>query len=121
VDRIVDAFPTDQQEQVRTQLSVGLVAVVSQLLLVRADKPGRVAAFEIMIATSSIRSLIRDNKTFRITSDIQTGAKHGMITLDAHLMALYEAGQIRYEDLITKSQDPEAVVQKLQAAGGARR
>ena len=117
VDRIVDAFPSDQQEQVRTQLSVGLVAVISQLLLVRADKPGRVAAFEIMISTSSIRSLIRDNKTYRITSDIQTGAKYGMITLDAYLLALYQAGQIRYEDLITKSQDPESIVQKLQGGG----
>lgn len=120
VDRIVDAFPTDQQEQIRTQLSVGIVAVVSQLLLVRADKPGRVAAFEIMISTPSIRSLIRDNKTFRITSDIQTGAKYGMITLDAHLMALYKAGQIQYEDLITKAQDPESVVQKLQQSGAGQ-
>ncbi len=114
VDRIVDAFPTNQQEQVRTQLSVGLVAVVSQLLLVRQDKPGRVAAFEIMVSTPSIRSLIRDNKTFRITSDIQTGAKHGMITMDAYLMALYSAGQISYEDLVTKAQDVDAIKQKLQ-------
>ncbi|MFC1462827.1 type IV pilus twitching motility protein PilT [Verrucomicrobiota bacterium] len=121
VDRIVDAFPTDQQEQIRTQLSVGIVAVVSQLLLVRADRPGRVAAFEIMISTPSIRSLIRDNKTFRITSDIQTGAKYGMITLDAHLMALYQAGQIRYEDLITKSQDPDSIVQKLQEQSGKKK
>ncbi len=113
VDRIVDAFPTDQQEQIRTQLSVGIIAVVSQLLLVRADGPGRVAAFEIMISTPSIQALVRDNKTYRITSDIQTGAKYGMITLDAHLMALYESGQIRYEDLITKAQDPETIVQKL--------
>lgn len=114
VDRIVDAFPTDQQEQIRTQLSVGIIAVVSQLLLVRADSPGRVAVFEIMISTPSIQALIRDNKTYRITSDIQTGAKFGMITLDAHLMALYEAGAIRYEDLITKAQDPASIIQKLQ-------
>ena len=118
VDRIVDAFPTDQQEQIRTQLSVGIVAVVSQLLLVRADSPGRVAAFEIMISTPSIQALVRDNKTYRITSDIQTGAKYGMITLDAHLMALYRAGQIQYEDLITKSQDPDTVVQTLQEEAG---
>jgi twitching motility protein PilT len=121
VDRIVDAFPTDQQEQIRTQLSVGIVAVVSQLLLVRADQPGRVAVFEIMISTPSIRSLIRDNKTYRITSDIQTGAKFGMITLDAHLMALYQAGQITYEDLITKAADPESVVQKLQEQAGGKK
>jgi len=120
VDRIVDAFPTDQQEQVRTQLAAGIVAVISQLLLVRKDKPGRVAAFEIMISTPSIRSLIRENKTFRMASDIQTGAKYGMITLDAHMMALYRAGQIRYEDLITKAQDPEMIIQKLREEGAKR-
>jgi twitching motility protein PilT len=91
------------------------------LLLVRTDKVGRVAAFEIMITTSSIQSLIRDNKTFRITSDMQTGAKHGMITMDAHLMALYQAGQIGYEDLITKSHDPDSIVSKLQDAAGKKK
>ena len=121
VDRIVDAFPTNQQDQIRTQLSVGIVAVISQLLLVRNDKPGRVAGFEVMISTPSIQALIRDNKTYRITSDIQTGAKYGMITLDAHLMALYQAGRIQYEDLITKSQDPESVVQKLKELAGAKK
>jgi twitching motility protein PilT len=121
VDRIVDAFPTNQQDQIRTQLSVGIVAVISQLLLVRGDKPGRIAAFEVMISTSSIQALIRDNKTYRITSDIQTGAKYGMITLDAHLMALYQAGRIQYEDLITKSQDPESIVQKLQELAGVKK
>ena len=121
VDRIVDAFPTDQQEQVRTQLSVGIVAVISQLLLVRQDRPGRVAAFEIMISTPSIRSLIRDSKTYRINSDIQTGAKYGMITLDAHLLALYRASLISYEDLITKAQDPDSLVQKIQEAGGKKK
>jgi twitching motility protein PilT len=97
------------------------VAVISQLLLVRGDKPGRIAAFEVMISTSSIQALIRDNKTYRITSDIQTGAKYGMITLDAHLMALYQAGRIQYEDLITKSQDPESIVQKLQELAGVKK
>tara|TARA_B100000809_G_scaffold54466_1_gene50118 strand:- start:2224 stop:3318 length:1095 start_codon:yes stop_codon:yes gene_type:complete len=117
VDRIVDAFPTIQQAQIRTQLASGIVAVVSQLLLMRIDRPGRVAAFEIMISTPSIEALIRDNKTFRITSDIQTGAKHGMITLDAHMMALYEAGQISYEDLITKANEPEGILDKLAGSG----
>jgi len=121
VDRIVDAFPTDQQEQVRTQLSVGLVAVISQLLLSRVDKPGRVAAFEIMISTPSIRSRIRDNKTFQISSDIQTGAKFGMISLDSHLMDLYLGGLISYEDLVTKSQDPDTLVQKLKEELQSRR
>ena len=121
VDRIVDAFPTTQQEQIRTQLSTSIVAVISQILLVRKDKPGRIAAFEIMISTPSIQALIRDNKTFRITSDIQTGAKYGMITMDAYLMALYDNGYISYENLITHAQDPEAIVQKLQLAGGNKR
>jgi len=117
VDRVVDSFPNEQQEQIRTVLSVSIVAVISQLLLVRADRPGRLAAFEVMISTSSIQALIRDNKTYRITSDIQTGAKYGMVTLDAHLMSLYQAGMIHYEDLITKAQDQEAIVQKLQELG----
>jgi twitching motility protein PilT len=121
VDRIVDAFPMDQQEQIRTQLASGLVAVVSQLLLVRTDRPGRVAAFEIMIATPGIQALIRDNKTYRITSDIQTGAKYGMITLDAHLLELYKGGVISYEDLITKAQDAETIVQRLQEMTGKAR
>ena len=113
VARIIDAFPPDQHEQARTQLSVGLVAVISQLLLKRVDKPGRVAAFEIMFSTPSIRSRIRDNKTFMIDSDIQTGSKFGMISLDTHLMNLYQAGIIGYDDLITKSKDPDTIVEKL--------
>jgi twitching motility protein PilT len=121
VDRIVDAFPTNQQEQIRTQLSVGLVAVISQLLLVRGDQSGRIAAFEVMFTTPSIAALIRDNKTYRITSDIQTGAKYGMVTLDAHLLALYEAGMIQYEDLITKSQDPTTIVQRLEQMAGNKK
>jgi twitching motility protein PilT len=115
VDRIIDAFPTDQQEQVRSQLAQGLVAVISQVLLPRIDKPGRVAAFEIMIATSSIQALIRDAKTFRITSELQTGSKHGMNTLDAHLSALYEEGKISYNDLITKAKDQQGLMEKYGA------
>jgi len=95
--------------------------VISQLLLVRADCPGRTAAFEIMISTPSIQALIRDNKTYRISSDIQTGAKYGMITLDAHLMALYEAGMIGYEDLITKAQDPTSITQRLEEAAKGKK
>ena len=115
VDRIVDAFPTNQQEQVRTQLYTSIVAVISQILLPRKDVPGRIAAFEIMIATPSIRALIRDNKTFRITSDLQTGAKWGMHTLDSHLLELWRAGKISYEDLVTKAQDTEEMMQQIKA------
>ncbi|MBN1671213.1 MAG: type IV pilus twitching motility protein PilT [Kiritimatiellae bacterium] len=121
VDRIVDSFPTTQQEQIRTQIASTIVAVISQILLVRQDKPGRIAAFEIMFNTPSIQALIRDNKTYRITSDIQTGAKWGMITLDAHLLALYQAQCISYQDLITKAQDPETVSQKLQDLGQGKK
>lgn len=117
VDRIVDAFPMEQQNQVRTQLAASLEAVISQLLLVRQDRPGRVAAFEIMVATPAIRALIRDNKTFRITSDIQTGAKYGMMTLDDHLVSLFEQGIINYEEVVTSAQDVESVMQKIQPRG----
>lgn len=113
VDRIVDAFPTDEQEQIRTQLAATVVAVLSQVLLQRQDAEGRIAAFEIMITTPSIQALIRDNKTFRITSDIQTGAKFGMNTLDASLLKLYNAGKISYGDLITKCRDQQSVMQKI--------
>jgi twitching motility protein PilT len=115
IDRIVDAFSADQQEQIRTQLAVSVVAVISQVLMKRKDRPGRVAGFEIMISTPSIKALIRDNKTYRITSDIQTGAKYGMNTLDSHLGALYEQGAITYGEMITKAQDPQGLIQKLQA------
>lgn len=113
VDRIVDAFPTSQQAQIRTQLASSLLAVISQVLLPRIDKPGRVAAFEVMYSTPSIQALIRDNKTFRITSDIQTGAKYGMNTLDSHLVELYQNKIISYGEVITKAQDPQGVLQKL--------
>src|SRR6185312_2709615 len=89
IDRIVNAFPTNQQEQIRIQLSTVLQAVISQLLIPRIDKPGRVAVFEIMVNTPSVAALIRDNKTFRLNSDIQTGAKYGMVTLDGFLLEKY--------------------------------
>src|SRR5687767_2642130 len=114
IDRIVNAFPTNQQEQIRIQLSTVLQAVISQLLLPRSDKPGRVAVFEIMINTPSVAALIRDNKTFRINSDIQTGAKYGMVTLDSFLMEKYQQGLISKEEVITKSQDPVTIQTKLQ-------
>lgn len=116
IDRIIDVFPTDQQEQVRSQLANGLEAVISQILLARADTGGRVAAFEIMIKTPSIQALIRDNKNYRITSELQTGAKYGMNTLDAHLVQLYQAGAIAYGDLVTKCKDPQAIHDTLSRA-----
>jgi twitching motility protein PilT len=113
VDRIVDAFPSDQQEQIRVQLSTNIKAVISQLLLPRLDGKGRVAAFEVMINTPSIAALIRDNKTFRIGNDILTGSKYGMVSLEASLVELYLSGQISYEQVIGKAQDPSAAVQLI--------
>jgi twitching motility protein PilT len=88
--------------------------VISQLLIPRVDKPGRVAVFEIMVNTPSIAALIRDNKTFRIQSDIQTGAKYGMVTLDSFLIDKYQQGLIAREEVLTKAQDPTTIAQKLQ-------
>jgi len=120
IDRIVNAFPTNQQEQIRIQLSTVLQAVISQLLLPRSDKPGRVAIFEIMINTPSVSALIRDNKTFRINSDIQTGAKYGMVTLDSFLLEKYQAGMISQHEVITKAYDPTTILAKLQELDAAK-
>lgn len=123
IDRLIDAFPTDQQEQVRTQLASSIVLVISQVLLKRQDKKGRIAAYEIMVATPSIRALIRDHKTYRVTSDIQTGAKYGMTTLDNSLIQHYLAGKVAYGDMLSKCKDPEAVandIMKLQGGGGKK-
>jgi twitching motility protein PilT len=113
VDRIIDAFPADQQGMIRTQLAGNLKAVISQLLLPRLDGRGRVAAFEIMVNTPSIAALIRDNKSFRISNDILTGAKYGMVTLEASLVDLYLRGMIGYQEVLTKAQDPQAAIQMI--------
>jgi twitching motility protein PilT len=120
IDRITNAFPTNQQEMIRIQLSTVLQAVISQLLIPRVDKPGRVAVFEIMVNTPSIAALIRDNKTFRIQSDIQTGAKFGMVTLDSFLLDKFEAGMIAEEEVLTKAQDPTTILQKVQELKAAK-
>ena len=113
VDRIIDAFPIAQQEQIRTQLSVSILAVISQVLLPRATGKGRVAAFEIMVCTPAIANLIREKNTYRITSSIQTGGKLGMKTLDSSLLELYEEGLIAYEDVVAMSSEPEEVEERL--------
>ena len=116
VDRIIDAFPSDGQQMIRAQLSTNLKAVISQILLPRADGAGRVAAFEIMVNTPSIGALIRDNKTFRLGNDILTGSKYGMVTLEQSLVSLYSRGLITREQVLSKCQDPEAAGQLLLAA-----
>lgn len=113
VDRIVDSFPAHQQEQIRVQLSTNLKAVISQLLVPRIDRPGRIAVFEIMVNTHAVAALIRDNKTFRIATEIQTGAKVGMMTIEQSLVDLYLGGVIARNEVFTKAQDPELAAQLL--------
>ncbi len=112
VDRIVDAFPADMKGQIRTQLASSIIAVISQVLC-KKKSGGRVASFEIMVTTNSIAQQIRENKTFRINSDIQTGAVQGMISLDAHLLSLFNRNLISAEEALTKSQFPESMRDKL--------
>lgn len=118
INRIIDAFPVNQQAQVRVQLSVALIAVLSQQLLARADKPGRVAAYEFLVVTPAISNLIRENKTFRIDSAIQTGKKFGMQLLDDHLWSLYSKGLISAEEMIDKGKDASELTQKVHRSGG---
>ncbi len=106
VDRVIDVFPPYQQQQVRMQLSVNLVGVLSQTLVKTADLNGRVAAFETMEAIASIRNLIREAKTHQIRSMIQTGAKRGMFVLDQNLAALVVDGIADYESARDKAVDP---------------
>ncbi len=117
INRLIDAFPTDQQEQVRVQLAGNLIAVLSQALCPRADTDGMIAAYEFMYVTPSIQNLIRDNKSFRIDSDIQTGKKFGMQLLDDNLWMNFQAGKISAEEAIDKSKNPGAMVDRMQKAG----
>lgn len=125
VDRVVDVFPFDQQEQIRTQLSGNLVAVISQLLLPRADGKGRVAAFEVMLATPAIQHMVREKKTHGIFSAIQTGHQHGMISLDNYLFDLWATRKLGYEEMLRVAEKPEELEEKAralsaQAHGGGR-
>ena len=112
VNRIIDAFPTNQQEQVRTQLSTAIIGVVSQALIPKIGG-GRVAAYEILVVTPAIGNLIRENKTFRINSSIQTGAKLGMQLLDDHLFKLWNEKKITKENAIAKSQAPDDLLARI--------
>ena len=103
IDRIIDVFPPAQQAQVRTQLSVTLQAVISQTLLPTKDGAGRIAAFEVMIATPAIRTLIREAKTHQLYLDIQTGVELGMQTLDGCLLGLLREKLVEYDEAVAKS------------------
>jgi len=106
IDRVVDVFPPEQQNQIRMQLSVTIQAIVSQTLLPRVDTGGRVAAFEVMIATPAIKTLVREGKTHQIYTDIQSGAEHGMISLDQYLIDLLRKRYIAYDDAVARSSNP---------------
>jgi twitching motility protein PilT len=107
VDRIIDVFPPYQQAQVRIQLSLTLQGIVSQQLLPRADIPGRVLACEVLIATSAVRNIIREGKTYQLPTVMQTGGKLGMQTMDKSLQNLYRQRLITIQEALLRAADPE--------------
>src|SRR5918997_1765554 len=117
INRIIDAFPTDQQEQVRVQLANNLIAVLSQCLCPRVDTDGMIAGYEFMYVTPGIQNLIRENKSFRIDSEIQTGKKYGMQLLDDNLWMHFTSGRISAEEAIDKSKNPGYMVDRMQKNG----
>jgi twitching motility protein PilT len=119
INRIIDAFPVNQQEQIRVQLSTNLIAVLSQALCPLKAGKGRVAAYEFMVVTPAIANLIRENKTYRIESSIQTGKAMGMQLLDDHLWELYAEGKISVEEMLDKGRSPSALLEKAEKAGGS--
>ncbi|MEM7809270.1 MAG: ATPase, T2SS/T4P/T4SS family, partial [Planctomycetota bacterium] len=118
INRIIDAFPTDQQEQVRVQLANNLIAVLSQALMPRIDVDGgMLAAYEFMYVTPAIQNLIRENKSFRIDSEIQTGARYGMQLLDDNLWNNFMDGKISAEEAIDKSKNPGYMMDRINKLG----
>jgi twitching motility protein PilT len=115
VDRIIDIFPSTQQSQIRTQLALSLRAVVSQVLVRRKDREGRVAIFEVMLMTNSIRNLIREQKVHQIDHVIQSGRKQGMITLEHNIATMVEQGIIDDKLGIELANDPDDLLESLLA------
>ena len=115
INRIIDVFPTNQQEQIRTQLSVSILGVLSQALLPKKTG-GRVAAYEMLVCSPAIQNLIRENKTFRINSSIQTGTKQGMQLLDDALFKLWRDDVVERDDVLAKSNDPAGLAEKIAKA-----
>ncbi|MCL5292773.1 MAG: type IV pilus twitching motility protein PilT [Actinobacteria bacterium] len=113
VDRIIDVFPPHQQEQIRMQLSVNLIGVVSQVLLKRIDGKGRIGAFEIMVATPAVRNLIREGKTFQLGQLLQTGSSHGMITMNKSLANLVNNRRVTLDEALSKSPDSNELKQMV--------
>jgi twitching motility protein PilT len=118
VDRIIDVFPTDRQSQIRTMLAESLRGVISQQLLRRADGKGRVAAYEVLVATPALRALIREQKTFQIPSVIATSRKDGMQTLDQALLELALSKTITPEEAIHFADQPMTLMAKFAAQQG---
>jgi len=114
INRIIDAFPVSQQEQIRVQLSTNLLAVLSQTLCPLKSGKGRVAAYEFMVVTPAISNLIRENKVYRIESAIQIGKGVGMQLLDDHLWVLYDEGKIDLEELLEKARNPGSMKEKAE-------
>ncbi len=118
VDRIIDVFPPAQQGQVRAQLAIGLQGVVTQTLVPTADGRGRCVAAEVLVPTPGVRNLIREGKTHQIYSLIQTGASHGMQTMDMSLASLVRRGTITLATAETRSSNPQELRRLLQMGGG---
>jgi twitching motility protein PilT len=112
INRIIDVFPKEQQDQIRTQLSTALIGVLSQALMPRKPE-GLVAAYEMMVVTPAIQNLIREDKTYRIDSSIQTGRKHGMFLLDESLYRLWRDGQVDKEEVLLRSSRPQELAAKI--------
>jgi twitching motility protein PilT len=115
INRIIDVFPKEQQDQVRTQLSTALIGVLSQAIMPRKPE-GLVAAFEMMVVTPAIQNLIRENKVYRIDSSIQTGRKHGMFLLDEKLFQLWKDGVVEKEEILLRSNKPQELAAKVAQA-----
>lgn len=120
VDRIVDVFPIHQQQQIRMQLSVNLLGVISQTLVKKIDGSGRVAAFEVLNATPAVRNQIRENKTYQISSIIQTGTKQKMRTLDQSLAMLVESGKVEKEHAQSRAKDASEFLRMLNLSKEAK-
>jgi twitching motility protein PilT len=115
INRIIDVFPKEQQDQIRTQLSTALIGVLSQTLMARKPE-GLVAAYEMMVVTSAIQNMMRENKVFNINSAIQTGRKFGMFLLDDHLFKLWRDGLIVKEDALMRAANPGDLARKIAQA-----